>query len=140
LRRFAVRQAAKLYGIPYTTLYDHIESGDIPKLKLIRPPIFKKTEEREMTEHIILLSVSFYGLTKADLPNLALMHAEILKLAHNFCSLIKCVSGHWLVSFMRRSPGTPFSKYKQNYCIERKTNQNILCESGGFYDEIVVSP
>lgn len=63
-----------------------METGNIPKLKLMTPPIFTKAEEREMAEHIILLSVSFYGLIKADLPNLAFMHAEILKLAHNFCN------------------------------------------------------
>jgi hypothetical protein len=67
-----IRQAAKEYGVPHTTLHDRSKSGKISKISFGRPPIFTAPQEKEMAEHITELSKLFYGLTIVDLRKLPL--------------------------------------------------------------------
>jgi hypothetical protein len=99
-----IRQAAKQYGIPYTTLHDRLKSGNISKISFGRPPIFTAPQEKEMAEHIILLSKLFYWRTIVDLRKIAFTYAERLKVAHNFCKETKLAGRDWLEGFLRRNP------------------------------------
>jgi hypothetical protein len=100
-----IRQTAKQYGIPYTTPHDRLKSGNISKISFGRPPIFTAPQEKEMAEHISLLSKLFHRLTIVDLRKLAFLYAERLKVAHNVCKETKLAGRDWLEGFLRRNPG-----------------------------------
>jgi hypothetical protein len=82
-----------------------LKSGNISKVSFGKPRIFTAPQEKEMAEHIILLSKLFYGLTIVDLRKLAFSYAERLKVAHNFCKETKLAGRDWLEGFLRRNRG-----------------------------------
>ncbi|KAJ8869106.1 hypothetical protein PR048_030672 [Dryococelus australis] len=73
------------YGIPYATLHDRLKSGYVSKLSFGRPPIFNTAQEKEIADHVILLSKFFYDVMITDLRKLAFSFAENLQIPHNFC-------------------------------------------------------
>jgi hypothetical protein len=108
-----IRQAAKQYGITHTTPHDRLKSGNISKIIFGRPPIFTAPQEKEMAEHIILLSKLFYGLAIVDLLKLAFTYAERLKVVHNPCKEIKLAGRDCLEGFSRRNQESRFEDLKQ---------------------------
>ena len=75
----SVRGAAKEYGIPTTTLYDRVRGKTNPVADYMgRQQLFTWVEERRICRHLNQMSDWGYGLTKAEVIDLATDYAEEL--------------------------------------------------------------
>lgn len=87
-KRLGLRAAARAYGIPPTTLKDHLDGkyehamGDTKHLG--RPSILPPAIEKELVDHIIKCERMFFGLTRKDVMSLAYEIASRNGIQHIF--------------------------------------------------------
>lgn len=106
-----IRQAAKMFGVPYGTLQDRLKGRfSAKKYKLGRKSVFSVQQESELASHIISLSKVFYGLTAKSIREQAYEFAEVNHIKHNFNKQQRACGKDWLYSFMHRNPSLSFRK------------------------------
>ena len=105
-----IREVARLYNIPVTTLYDRLKSGSTDTPNLGRKPVFSKHQEEDMAHHVVSLAKAFYGISPNELKRLAFEFAEKNGIPNNF-NRAKCVAGDdWLAGFLKRNPSVSVRK------------------------------
>ncbi|XP_062560612.1 uncharacterized protein LOC134224952 isoform X2 [Armigeres subalbatus] len=109
-RGISVNRAAKTFGIPRTTLADHV-TGKVVKSKLgSRETVFTPQQEAELLQHLLDLESRFYGITKNDVRELAFELAEKNKIPHPFNKKKKMAGCEWMAGFLKRNPKLSFRK------------------------------
>ncbi|XP_047002592.1 MFS-type transporter clz9-like [Schistocerca americana] len=104
------RVAARMYGIPLSTLRDRLKTGDCSKVNLGRKPIFSKEQEDNTAEHVLLLAKTFYEISSVELRRLVYEYAEANNIQHNFNKISKRAGQDWLSGFLRRNPSVSIRK------------------------------
>ncbi|KAJ4445218.1 hypothetical protein ANN_07019 [Periplaneta americana] len=101
-----IREAARRYGIPESTLRDQIKKsgGERGQSSLGRNPVFNRDQERELSQHIIKLAKLFYGVTPLQLRRIAFEFASKNKIPHTFNSETKLAGKDWLYLYLKRNP------------------------------------
>jgi hypothetical protein len=110
----SIRQAAKCFGIPYTTLNERLKLDDQKKPAFGRPPVMNRTQEKELFEQTVLLSELFYGVTTTQLRKFAFSYAEKMNLNHSFNKEDRLAGKDWLEGFLKRNPGIPLRRPRKN--------------------------
>ena len=101
----SVRQAAKVFNVPYTTLADRLRNKyPDEKVKLGRKTVFTEEQETELADYILQLSNLFYGMTPATVRRIAYDYATVNNLKHSFCTEKKICGKDWLNGFLKRQP------------------------------------
>lgn len=81
----SIRNAARMFNVPYGTLQDRIRGKfDAKKYTLGRKSVFTTEQESELTSHIISMSKLFYGLSPQSIRQLAYQYAEENRIIHKF--------------------------------------------------------
>jgi hypothetical protein len=94
---FAVKKAARIYGVPQQTLRDRV-LGRIDPINFGNETLFSKEEERKLVEHLQARADLGYGLTNVFTQRLAgEMAFELGKKAKN-----TPMSNKWLYAFLKR--------------------------------------
>lgn len=107
----SIRNAARMFNVPYGTLQDRIRGKfDAKKYTLGRKSVFTTEQESELTSHIISMSKLFYGLSPQSIRQLAYQYAEENRIIHKFNQEKKMAGKDWLYLFMRRNPTISFRK------------------------------
>lgn len=75
-KKLSMRNAAKQFGIPYSTLQERLKNGNYDPVLLGIRPIFSYEDERDISNHIKDLSKLFYGLTPLQLRKAAFEFPE----------------------------------------------------------------
>ena len=97
-----VRTVSARYGIPYGTLYRHVQSSKVKK-KLGRfQPIFSSKQEQELTAYLKDLDSVFLGLTRTEFLQLVFQYAEKNGIKHPFRN--GSAGPDWLAGFRKRHP------------------------------------
>ena len=97
-----VRTVSARYGIPYGTLYRHVQSGKVKK-KLGRfQPIFSSKQEQELAAYLKDLDSVFLGLTRTEFLQLVFQYAEKNGIKHPFCN--GSAGPDWFAGFRKRHP------------------------------------
>ena len=104
------REAARRYGIPFSTLRDRLKSGDCSKVSLGRKPTFSKEQEEDIAKHVLLLAKTFYGISSVELRRLVYEYAEANNIQHNFNKSSKMAGQDWLTGFLTRNPSVSVRK------------------------------
>lgn len=100
----SIREVAREFNIPVTTLYDRLKSGNAEGPKMGRKPVFSKEQEEEMANHVILMAKAFYGVSAKALRRIAFEFAEKNNIPHNFSREKQEAGEDWLHGFLQRNP------------------------------------
>lgn len=100
----SVSAAARRYGIPRTTLITRRKNQNFDEAKLGRCSILSEEQEVELTEHVILLSRLFYGITAVQLRRAAYEFVEKNNITHNFNPTNRMAGKDWLHGFLKVLP------------------------------------
>ncbi|XP_069681190.1 uncharacterized protein [Periplaneta americana] len=106
------KKASKSFGVPQTTLEARVKKArsgmsleDATKKGLGRyESVFNQEQEKELTEHILLMESRLFGLTIDEVRSLAFELAEKNNLAHSFNRTKKMAGKCWFYSFLKRNP------------------------------------
>lgn len=99
----SVKSTAKKYGLAYATLYRHVKTGTTaPKLGRFRP-VFNENQEIELLKYLKDMDSVFFGLTREEFKNLAIIYAKKNNLNYPK-NWDKCgkAGNDWLSSFLSR--------------------------------------
>lgn len=99
----SVKSVSKKFQIPRSTLRDRIKTEIFTKSSLGRKPIFNENQEKLLSDCVLSLAESFYGITLTDLRRVAFDVAEKLGLHHNFNRETKMAGEEWVAGFRRRN-------------------------------------
>lgn len=106
----SVKRAALNYGVPRTTLQDHV-CGKVARSKLGPiEPVFTPEQEEELVLHLLDLESRFYGITMEDVRKLAYELAVKNKISHPFNTEKQMAGRDWLKGFLKRNPNLAFRK------------------------------
>lgn len=84
LTRTCVKSASKTFGIPRSTLQDHV-SGKVTRSKLgPREAIFRPDQEAKLLQHLLDFESRLYGITMIDVRKLAFELAEENEISRPF--------------------------------------------------------
>lgn len=101
----SIRNAAKLKGVPFATLYDRLKNRyPDKKLKLERKPVFTEQQETELATYVLKLTNMFYGLTPSAIKHIAFQYALKNNIRHNFNQEKNMCGKDWLRGFLTRNP------------------------------------
>ena len=106
----SVKSTAKKYSIPRSTLRDRLKTNITDKPTLGRKPLFTAQQEKEIAEHVLLLSKLFFGISIIELRRLAFELAEANGLPHTFNTKTKLAGPDWIYGFLKRNPGISLRK------------------------------
>ncbi|XP_063230419.1 uncharacterized protein LOC134535276 [Bacillus rossius redtenbacheri] len=99
-----IREAARYYNIPESTLRRRKSSGNVKKLSLGPQASLGAENERRLVSHIKRLASLGFGPTQRTVRQLAFNFAERLNVNHRF-NKVKAEAGYdWFQSFMERNP------------------------------------
>lgn len=105
----SVRKASQTFGIPRTTLRDHVKcrvraaSGESPRpLSKGRKTLLDPKHEAELKTHVLTMSSIFYGITMTDFRRLAYEVAERTGANHQFDTSAKMAGLKWTRLFLKR--------------------------------------
>lgn len=98
-----IREAARNFGIPESTLRHHLKPGSEVE-RLGRKPLFTKPQEKELANHVMKLANLFYGVTPRELRRIAFDFAEANHLPHKFNKESGLAGKDWLSCFIKRNP------------------------------------
>lgn len=107
------QKAAKLYGVPKTTLERKVNKAKMNKFspqvaaakKLGRyETVFTLDQEKDLVEHVLHLEERLFGITLTDLRILAYDLAVKNNITHSFNNDKKMAGKGWLYSFLTRNP------------------------------------
>lgn len=113
-KQLNVNQASRKYGIPYTTIKDHVSNRCrnsnaakvIPKV-VGKKPAFTLEQENKLADYCIKLSQRYYGLSITEFRQLAYQYAQKLGVEGRFQNKrneeLVGWDFYWL--FMKRHPG-----------------------------------
>ena len=76
-----VREAARKFDIPESTMRKISTSGGEYKARLGRKEVFSETEEKKLVDYILLMAKLYYGLTPMQIRRLAYDFAEAVLLS-----------------------------------------------------------
>ena len=103
----SVRRAARLYGVPQTTLRDRVRGRINPSTSHSGPPpLFTKAEEKNLVDHIIFLSEIGVGYTRRQVIDLATDYAKHIGKKDGNTAL----TPRWFYNFMSRWPSLKVTK------------------------------
>ena len=104
----AIRKAAAVYGVPYTTLADRVDGRvNIDTVKSGATPLFSLEQEALLARHLDTMAEVGYGYSRQETLNLATEYAVELNVRsrdHN------PVSDKWLHNFLLRWPQLKLKK------------------------------
>ncbi|XP_031335324.1 tigger transposable element-derived protein 6-like [Photinus pyralis] len=129
-----LREVARRFGIPRSTLQDQRKRGNTSKLQLGRCPVFSEEQEGELSKEIINLSKLFFGITPAQIQQSAYTYAKLNNLANRFNKEKESAGRDWLEGFLRRNPQISLRKPEPT-SVNRVTAFNKL-EVGKFYENL----
>lgn len=105
-----LREAARSYGIPVSTLRDRIKNGNVAGPRLGRKSTFSAQQEKEIADHIKNLARAFYGISSLELRRLVYEFAEKNNIQNNFNKASRLAGPDWLESFLKRNPSISLRK------------------------------
>ncbi|CAH4033289.1 unnamed protein product [Pieris brassicae] len=91
----SIRNAAKVMGIPFSSLQKRIKKGSTLAPHLGRFTVFSREEEAELANLVKKMANIFYGCT-ANQIRVAFEYAEKLNVKHNFNQASKMAGRDWL--------------------------------------------
>ncbi|XP_074030793.1 tigger transposable element-derived protein 6 isoform X2 [Leptinotarsa decemlineata] len=97
-----MRNAAKLMGIPFSSLQKRIKKGSTLGPHLGWFTVCRAETEAELANLVKKMANIFYGCTAKQIRKVAFEYAEKLNLKHNFNQSSKMVGRDWLHAFMTR--------------------------------------
>ncbi|KAJ8943344.1 hypothetical protein NQ318_000559 [Aromia moschata] len=108
----SIRKAAKLFSVPYTTIYDRLKKP-IPDgtKKLGRNTIFTAQQEKELADYIIKMSKLFFGLSRLHVRRIAFEYAEKNEIPNDFNKQKRLCGKDWYYGFLKRHE-SEYEKYK----------------------------
>lgn len=62
-----IREAARRFDIHESTIRKYLKRENVDEPTLGRKPVFTKEQEKEISNHLLNLSKSFYGITSTEL-------------------------------------------------------------------------
>lgn len=106
-KEITLREAATNYNIPKSTLARRVVNSNKiateTKKHLGRfTRAFSDEEEKEITDHILLMESRFFGLSCTDVRKLAFEFAEAKEIPHKFNKEKGMASKKWLYNFLSR--------------------------------------
>ena len=122
----SVYKAARMYGIPETTLRDrklgNQPVSDVPSYG--HPPLFTQAEEKQLAEHIVYMARIGYGYTRAKFLRLATDWAVCLGRKQ---ATDQAFSPSWFSGFRRRNPNVTLAKPQKLSILRAKaTSETTL--------------
>lgn len=99
-----IRTVGRKYGIHEATLRKRLKVGLTGGPNMGRKAVFNKTQESEISVHLILLAKLFYGVTLTELRRMAYEYAERNNIKHNFNKATKLAGKDWAQAFIKRNP------------------------------------
>ena len=108
---FSIRAASRAYNIPRSTLQEYVNDA-VRKHKLQeqhvpgkvgRYPVLGDGFEKELRDHVKLLSDMYFGITKDQLCRLAYEVAEKNGIRHRFNKEKQAAGNDWFYGFMQRN-------------------------------------
>ncbi|XP_045449135.1 uncharacterized protein LOC123657659 [Melitaea cinxia] len=99
----AIREAARLNGIPFSTLQERLKSKNQALPAMGRNPVFTKEQEAEMADQVKFLGNIFYGCTAIQIRKMAYEYAVHNHIKHNFNNTLRMAGKDWLTGFMKRN-------------------------------------
>lgn len=103
-KNLSIRNAAKTYNIPYSTLQERLKKNNLESFVLGRPSVFTVNQESEMVKHVINLSNLFYRLTPIQLRAATFEFAKNNNIQNNFNVNLNLAGVDWFYNFIRRNP------------------------------------
>ena len=139
------RQAAKVYGVPRSTLQRHLSGHCSTGQKGPLKPVFTEEQEDSLVNHIIRVQQMMYGFTPYSIRKMAYDYAEINSIPNRFSKEKRMAGKDWLSAFMKRHP-TLSLRTPESTSLARLTGFNRV-QVGRFfqllqdaYDEHKFSP
>ncbi|KAG7294875.1 hypothetical protein JYU34_002823 [Plutella xylostella] len=99
----SIRNAAKVMGIPFSSLQKRIKKGSTLAPHLGRFTVFSREQEAELANLVKKMANIFYGCTANQIRRVAFEYAEKLNVKHNFNQASKMAGRDWLHAFMARN-------------------------------------
>lgn len=106
-RGTSIRKAALSFGLPRSTLGEHISAPKLPKPLGSINTVFNKVQEQELSDHLLQMENRFYGITRNDVKALAFELAEKNNLPHPFNRTKQTAGRDWL-NWLQRNPHISF--------------------------------
>ena len=94
---------ARLYGVPPSTLKDHLSGRIVHGVKPRLTPYLITQEEKELAEHLVLSAKVGYGKTRRDVMNLVETYVNCLRSKEQNQKEVT-VSNGWWFKFKIRNP------------------------------------
>lgn len=99
-----VKQAAKNYNVPRTTLRRHLAKGGSIKKQLGRRTVLTEEQENELKTLILDMESRLYGLTLTDIRKLVYQFCEMREIKHPFNAEKQLAGKDWADAFLKRHP------------------------------------
>ena len=125
-----LRQAAREYGVPVTTLKRHVDCSLAPDCKP-GPASTLTKEEEKLVNHIMTMAQKGFGLTQLDVRTLALEIAENSGRSHPFHN--GSAGKDWYQSFARRHNISLRMPQPLSYARARNCNPEVIED---FFDRL----
>lgn len=105
-----IRRAAERFEIHESTIRKYLKKGAAAEPTMGRKPVFTKEQEKEISDHLLSLAKSFYGISKSELRKIIYEYAEQNNIKHPFCNRSRMAGYDWVNAFLRRNPGLSVRK------------------------------
>ncbi|XP_031348436.1 uncharacterized protein LOC116174636 [Photinus pyralis] len=99
-----ILKAAERFEIHESTVRKYLKRGAAAEPSMGRKPVFNKAQEKEISDHLLNLAKSFYGLWKSELRKIIYEYAERNNMKHPFCNRSKMAGYDWVNAFLMRNP------------------------------------
>ncbi|CAH4034246.1 unnamed protein product [Pieris brassicae] len=99
----SIRNAAKVMGIPFSSLQKRIKKGSTFAPHLGRFTVFSREEVAELANLVKKMANIFYGFYANQIRRVAFEYAEKLNVKHNFNQASIMAGRDWLHAFMARN-------------------------------------
>lgn len=66
-----IKEVARAFMLPESSIRDRLKKGEYYDPRLGRKATFSKEDEKELADHIIMLSKTFFGISQQQLRKLA---------------------------------------------------------------------
>ena len=114
----SVNRAAQNFGVPITTLKDRVcGQVDIAVSSSGLAPLFSRSEEGELVEHVKYMATIGYGYSRLDLRHTATDLATSL----NKRTSKELLTDHWVHNFLKRWPDLKLNKLRSLEWVRAKS-------------------
>lgn len=100
----SIRAAGRMFNIPERTLRDRLKSGSTAAANMGKKPLFSHEQEKELANHLVMLSKVFYGMSQIELRRMVYEYAERNHIRHPFSKDSRLAGKDWVSGFMKRNP------------------------------------